>query len=329
MSVPTKYINEIQSFADKHSKYVKLAFLAAVVALSKEIDDEALTAAIDSNSIDAIYRALHIDEFGNLLYGIGMDKDSLIYTDETRIIFSLAAAIAFSHLSSSQQKPWNYNPIEERAVALFTSDSSRIIRELTEGTKGGATLASLRVLADKGDIEAEVLRIKQSIGLTGPQAQAVLNFRQQLESRKLLGFSSPEDRKLSSADATLVRLQMKNGTMTQGNIDAIVGRYYENILNARAESIAMASTMNAINSGINNMFEQGLYQGVFDAHDRKFWLTAGDNKVRATHRAIPNMNPNGVQLNSMFVTPTGPVPYPMWGMGDYINCRCMIYLGRI
>ena len=81
----------------------------------------------------------------------------------------------------------------------------------------------------------------------------------------------------------------------------MVNRYYESLLNQRASEVATATVMNAINSGMNEMWNQGLNQGIFDSRDRKFWMTQLDNKVRPTHRAIPTMNPQGVAINSMFV----------------------------
>lgn len=324
-----EHIAELQAIADKHANYMKLAFLAAVVQLANSIDNDALRYAISVNSIDGIYRALGIEQFDNLLHGIGMDKKNLIFTDEAREVFNIAAMSAFLQLPFDSQIPWNYNPIGERAVQLFTSDAARIALELTDSLKAGVAIALRSGTAYTADIEQVMQSIKETIGLTSAQAQAVVNFRNQLEARKNLGLNSPQSRLLSEEDRLLVMQHFKNNILSPTQINSMVQRYYETLLNQRAREAAIGATMNAINSGMQSMWQQGLDQGILDARDRKFWVTAGDAKVRPTHRVIPGMNPDGVPINSMFITPTGLVPYPLWGMGDYVHCRCLVYLKRV
>jgi hypothetical protein len=320
---------EIQKLADKHAKYLKLAFLAAIVQLRKSIDNNALIEAINSGSINSILRVINPSQLDELLYGIGMPKDNLIFNDENMRVFHLAATAAFYQLLPDIQRRWNYNPINERTVSTLISDASRVASDLVATTNAGVMLNISQNLAYNTNLTARIEDIKQLIGLTSPQAQAVLNFKSQLENRKVLGFTKPTDRMLNETDRILLGNHMKNGGLTQSGIDRMVRKYSEQLLNQRASEIALASAMNSINSGMQSMWSQGVTTGALGSNNRKFWVTAGDKKVRPTHIVIPGMNPNGVVIDSMFITPTGPVPYPMWGMGDYMNCRCHVILKTV
>ena len=324
-----EFADSIDKMEKKHSNYLKLAFLAAILQLRNNIDNEELDVAIANSSIDGIFRVIDPEQLDSLLHGIGMDKKNLIFSDEAMSVFHIAAAAMFLQLPLNIQQKWHYNPIAERVISTLLSDTSRIALELTESLKTSVSTLLNPTSVSASDLSARVRDIKQTLGLTQPQAQAVLNFRNQLETQKLLGFTAPQNRLMSETDRLLLRDHMKNGTLTQKGIDRMVKRYYESLLNQRASDIATATVMNGINSGMNELLNQGLQQSIFDSRDRKFWNTMLDKKVRPTHRAIPGMNPNGVQINSMFVTPTGNVPYPLWGMGDYVHCRCFISYGRI
>lgn len=65
--------------------------------------------------------------------------------------------------------------------------------------------------------------------------------------------------------------------------------------------------------------------GFLSPETRRFWHTAGDERVRHTHRAVPGMNPNGVGLSEPFKTPIGPAMHPPLE----INCRCRVRLRKV
>jgi hypothetical protein len=331
MTPQEQHLKEMQDLADKHAKYIRLAFLAAIVELRNNLlDEDALALALESGSIEDVMRAIHIEDLENLLYGIGMDKDTFIFSDEIRDLFTAGAMASFFTLPLETQKIWNYNPINVRTAMLLQVEATRIAQELVASTKQGVSLTLARTTAETGSILARAKEIKQLIGLTADQAQAVLNFKRQLETRQVLGLTPPDARKLDVLEQTLVRNHMKNGTMSVDQIDIMVNKYYESLLNTRALGIAANESMNAVNNGQQEMWRQGLDAGVFnDNTTRKFWVTAGDEKVRALHRVIPGMNPGGVKINSLFVTPFGLVIGPGTSNPGFIHCRCVAVLGTI
>jgi hypothetical protein len=331
MSFADVHLKEMQDIADNNAKYLKLAFLAAIVELRDNlVDVDELAIMLESGSAEDIMRATHIDDLENLLYGIGMDKDTFIFSNEVLTIFNAGATASFFRLPVSTQKVWNYNPIYAGTTTFLQEDAAQMAREIVASTKAGLQAIITRVIAETLDTATRIKEIQQLIGLTADQATAVLNFRRQLETRQLLGFTNPADRRLSALDQTLIRQHMQNGTLTTEQIDSMVGRYFESLLNKRATDIANTEAMNAVNNGQQLLWEQGLDEGVFsDNNIRKFWITAGDEKVRALHRVIPGMNPGGVKIRSMFITPYGLVSGPGSRTGGFINCRCSVYLGTV
>jgi len=325
------YLQELEATTDSHSYYLKLAFLAALMEFrNNQIITDKLEDVLSTRNVDQILQVLNVDELDNLLFGIGMDKDTFIFNDEKRDLFNIGAMAAFSALSLETQKKWNWNPIGERAVSFLLQDSANAALEIVANTKAGVRVLVTRTLAETSDIKQQAREIKQLIGLTENQMQAVLNFKRQLETRSILGVTPPDERRLSVAEQTLIRNHMKNGTMSAEQIESMVGKYYESLLNKRALDIAGTEAFRAVNNGQQQLWDQGLDAGVFDDNiHRKFWRDMGDGKVRPTHRPIAGMNAAGVKIRSMFITPFGLV----YGPGDYnsnlINCRCMIFLGTI
>lgn len=322
------YMLSLQETADTNAKYLKLAFLAVIVELRKLLsNDSDLYEAILAGDLDAIVRITSVARMDEMLFGVNMDKDTFIFNDEIRTLITAGAMAAFYNLNNDMQKRWNFNPIDEYTVAFLREDGIRIARELATSTEAGMRMAVTRIMNETADPVRRMEEIKQVLGLTEPQTQALMNFKRQLETRQLLGFTPPDERRLEVVEQTIVRNHMKNGFMTDAQIDAMVTTYYESLLNKRALDIAATESMRAVNNGQQLLWEQGLREGIFsDDTSRRFWVTAGDEKVRTTHRKIPGMNPYGVKIRSQFLTPFGPV----YGPGDYnvnlINCRCVAVL---
>jgi hypothetical protein len=59
---------------------------------------------------------------------------------------------------------------------------------------------------------------------------------------------------------------------------------------------------------------------------KRFWVYTHDKRTRMSHREIPGMNPEGVDMDGgMYQTPLGPLQYPRDpnGIGsNTIQCRC-------
>ena len=263
----------------------------------------------------------------SLLFGIGLGNNAFVFSNQLTETFNLGATTGIKQLPEAMQQAIGFDTLNNRAINAIKQNTGKVIQELTGSSKQAVSNLIQRLLSENIPPAKMGREIRQLIGLTDSQMKAVTNFRLQLETRSILGLTPPEDRRLNAIEAAQVRRHMNQGTMQQDKIDEMVEKYYQRLLNKRALDIARTESMHSINQGQQEAWMQGLDQGVLDINkDRKFWLTAGDEKVRTTHRAIPAMNPGGVPITSPFATPFGFVMSP----GDYnvglINCRCSAIL---
>lgn len=317
--------------ADKIAPTMYSAFLAAI----KEIRDnlysvEAVEAALLSQGVNAAVTASGIDKLEELLFGVGLPGGNFILSTQMQGAFIAGALAAISNLDASKQKQLSFNSLNERAVEIMRYRGSQTITGVSNLSRVAIHDSLVRSLSDNLTPRKAATDLRQSLGLAPNQMQAVTNFRRQLETKQILGFTPPYDRRLNAIEQSMIRRHMREGHFTTANIDAMVERYYQSLLNKRAMDIARTESMSAVNAGQLELWEQGLDMGIFDDNfERKFWIVTPDDRLRPTHKAIPNMNPNGVKIRAMFITPFGPVYGPGDANSGLINCRCILVLGQI
>lgn len=324
-----KQIEALMKAANSNSPALKAAFIAVLEEIRTNLfDTAALEIALAQMNIEGAIAATHIDDMDNLLFGIGMDKNAYIFSQQVQNIWSIGAATAIANLSPEIQKLISFDSIGERAIKLMRNDGANLARDLTQSSREGIRVVIERSLSTGINPAKQARYIRQLVGLTDYQAQAILNFREQLETRQVLGFTPPGDRRLNAVEQAMVNRHMREGTFSDEQIDQMVERYFQSMINKRANDIAHTEALNAINNGQQELWEQGLDQGIFDDNeDRKFWIVTRDDRLRPSHAAIPFMNPNGVKIRSMFITPFGAVNGPGDRNVNLINCRCVAILG--
>jgi hypothetical protein len=327
----SEFIDSIQDVADRHNRYLRLSFLGALSEYSNFFyESENFDSLLNGETNGIIPLDINPVIFEEMLFGKDISKDHFIFQTEFTDLFLAVAAIAYLSLPTNVKSKWSFNKLDPYISEIVSSKTLQIASELTLSMRVSLSYSLNEIIRSSASYSEKLKMLKTSMGLTPALIQSVNNYRQQLENRKLMGFTAPYDRLVSESDKLLLYNHMKgHAVLNQSVIDKLVDRYYNNLLKSRFEEIALGAAMTAINAATNAVWNQAYVAGAIDDTYRKFWVTMGDHKVRATHRVIPSMNPNGVKINSMFVTPTGPVPYPMWGMGDYHRCRCVVILAKI
>lgn len=158
------------------------------------------------------------------------------------------------------------------------------------------------------------------VGLTQRQLVHVQNAREQLTSGNLSAYldRALRDRRYDR----MVLAAIRDGrALTTAQIETLVGRYQERYVRWRAETIARTEALAAVSAAQREAYQQGVVRGAYRAeHVRRHWHTAGDERVRDSHRAIPGMNPEGRGLDEPFQTPDGPYMDPPIAP----NCRCWV-----
>jgi hypothetical protein len=151
--------------------------------------------------------------------------------------------------------------------------------------------------------------IRQAVGLTARQAQAVLNYRDALETLD----GDALDRQLRNfLEDDTVQDAIDSGTPLDGSmVDKLVQDYTDNHLDYRADTIARTEWTRAANYGLQDAYEQAIDRGVFPSSAvRQYWRIALDEKTCDVCKSILNINPDGVEIGEPFRSTDGDVDAP-------------------
>lgn len=167
-------------------------------------------------------------------------------------------------------------------------------------------------------------KLKNSLGLTERQEQAVRNYQrylQDLDSEALQ--RALRDKRF---DSTILNAIKNNKPLSEKQIEKMVNRYRERYIQYRAQVISRTEALRVASIGNRQSILQLINSGAIDEERiRKFWVYTKDKRTRETHRRIPSMNPKGRRLKEPYTTPLGPMQYPRDPAGTAENtvlCRC-------
>ncbi len=311
-------MTDVLAVADKFEPALLQAINTAFADARDGVDLAALEAALESGDAEGASASLQISN-GTLR---GLESALEAGFDPTISAAFVAAAVAtISTLRGSVTLPSADIYIAEYQVGM----RGQFVLETRQAMEQSVARASRNRIASSTAYQ-HARHIRKSIGLTITQAKAVDNFRDQLttKSNKPDGRSlTPAAmRRLNAAEMARVRKHLKKGHLTTAEVDDMVDRYRQRLMNHRALTIARTEGARAANAGQQSAWIRAADEGVIDSEVRRIWITAGDERVRDSHRRIPAMNKSGVGLAEPFRTPSGLLMYPPAG----INCRCRIAL---
>lgn len=238
-------------------------------------------------------------------------------------------------------------------VTWLESYSLNLIRDIGEGTRAAVRTALVEGMkAGKNPID-QARAIKQSVGLTETQAKSVANYRHELEnfhkkrSAKGWGLGNQrskisgvevmrvdaktgkpldgiEQRRLRDQryDAALKRAMETKTPLKPEQIDKMVERYQERLIQNRARTIARTESLRATNVGVAEAWRQAIDEGKFDgSRVRKRWVLAKDERTCAECQGIFKAQPKrGIPLDALFENPQGRGPLKL--PPAHPSCRC-------
>lgn len=300
--------------ADQISAKVRQAVLDAVNKLGDRIDINQIKSLLEQGRVD---QAISTVDAQLLQQGFA----------------PVAQAITGAAIDAARQSATAVNALGEMNISFGITNPQTVdfLRTYEMGlirAMSSDALASVRTVIQNGVAAGrnpiDVARdVRQFIGLTDSQTQAVLNYRNALTqgSRDALS-RALRDRRF---DPTVARAVRGENALSSDQIDNMVSRYSARYLKYRSETIARTESIRALNAGNHQLWNQAANSGQVSADlvTRK-WITAGDDHVRDSHAEIDG---DVVGLNEPFDTSLGPLMYP----GDWngepantINCRCSV-----
>ena len=211
------------------------------------------------------------------------------------------------------------------AVSAAEAYRAALVQDLTDSAREVVTQSvSANIIA--GNNPRKTARdFRGVIGLSAQQELAVRNYRNYLETL------NPEALRRSLRDArsdrTVARAIQDGVPLTEQQIESLVERYRQRSLKYRSEMIARVEAMRAVNMGEYESLLTAFNEGKLNKNLRRFWVVTEDERLRDAHRPIPEINKYGVAVNEYFVTPLGPMRYPLDPDGvaaNVIHCRCRV-----
>ena len=266
----------------------------------------------------------------------GRINEALAYSEQIGdgLATSLEGAYAAAGLSAAEvlrsqiDTLFEFNTMGARSVASLQETRLRLVREFTREQRL-ATRTMLSSAITRGLPPIEQARIlKQSIGLTRYQANAVNNFERLISEGSPASIRQALNRKLRDGrfDRTLGAVARGERTLTPAQIERMTTRYRERFIQYRANVIARTETVAAVHAGDLEMWTQAIDAGEILPQDvEQTWRTFRDENRRQSHARMEGQVQDwGVP----FVSGDGNLlrfPGDPHGPGsDTIHCRCVV-----
>lgn len=314
---------ELLRLMDKLESPVLREFRLAVEQMRSRSSITQLTRAIDSGDLEAAFRAAGIRE--GQWSGI-TEQLRGAYVESG--LFSIAADVP-------KRFGMTFNISNPRAEDWLRRQSSRFITQMTADQRDSIQTILQSGMVDGRNPRSTALDIvgrvsKQTgrrtggvIGLNGPQTQYVINARNQLENLDPAYFTrTRRDRRLDS----MVRKAIDSETpLTPEQVNRIVGRYEDRLLQTRGETIARTEVLESLNEASDESLRQIVEEGLAppDAIER-IWQHSFQSNERSGHLSMHGQSRG---MGEVFNNPnTGAVlMHPGAGpASEVISCRCIV-----
>jgi hypothetical protein len=202
--------------------------------------------------------------------------------------------------------------------ATYLHESTTALRETAE-----------RMLLSNSNAMSRAGQIKRAIGLSSAQAKSLHAVREVL-LRHVNDPYRDAERMLAPARGYITAAQRQMLTkwikarVSYHEVDELLDRHATALRDARTKAVAGNTAHQIAEAAKITGWQIAQRFGALPVDQRRYWQTAGDERVRIAHAQVPGMNLTGVPLNQPFATPLGPCFLPPLEHG----CRCKATLRR-
>lgn len=146
---------------------------------------------------------------------------------------------------------WRFDIVNPRAVAYVQRHTGRMIVQITNTQRVAVQQAIGRVVSAEISVGQAQKHIRSVIGLTDRMESAVWN----------------------------VRIRSLEAGMRPKRVDAVVSKYREKLIKARAETIARTETIQALSAGREEAWQQAIDDGLLPPSSEKKWVVTYDDRL--------------------------------------------------
>jgi hypothetical protein len=323
------YRQQIAQLTQSMEASARKAFLASIADIKSRVVLRQVRDALKAGDVSAVVSALNLDAAAYAplsqavaaAYGEGgaWQVDAVKWKDPQ----TLAKVVVRWDMTNPRATQW-----------LADYSSSRITGGLIEDQ----VAAVRRVISTGYDLGRGpndiALDIVGRIGPNGRRQGGVLGLSEQMTEwsgnmRRYLAEDPARalNMKLGQREKTAIQAALREERpLTKKQIDTIVGRYENNLLRLRGETIGRTETAQAVNAGRTEAMRQGLAKtGIPDDYVTKIWYHGGYSvNERPDHVAMDRKKVRGMNTPFM-VGGFVPMQYPLdpsAGADQNVNCRC-------
>ena len=316
----------------KLSPKIRDAFQAAIQGVDDQVILNDLITAIQAGDYEKAFQTLGMsnaslrpitaamqDIFESGGVAVGSTFPKVLNTKAGRAVFR------FDVTSPSAEK-WLKDQSSSLVTRIQDDARANVRNVMTRGLQAGNN-PRVTALDIVGRVDpATGQRTGGIIGLTQQQETWVANAQRDLKTLNPQYFTrTRRDKRFDS----IVKKAMDTDTpLDQTTIDKLIIRYKSSLLQLRGETIGRTETIQSLNRAQHEALTQAVGMGAVKQQDiTRDWDTAGDDRVRETHR---EMEGQSVGLDEPFMTPDG---YSLMFPGDTslgadasetIDCRCRV-----
>lgn len=332
-----------EALLDKYEPALKAVFLDAIADIRSQVTLKLLVERLEWGDVAGALDVLQIERsaFGPLELafaeaynagGIGLASElKLRDPDGNRVAFRFG-------VRNPEAERW----LAEHSGTLVTrivEDQRQGIRTaLTEGLAAGNNprTTALNVVGRVNRVTGK--REGGIIGLTSPQERFVASARAELLSGdpEQLRHYLTRERRDKRFDAAVMKAIRGKRPLSMDAVSRMIGRYSDRLLALRGEMLGRTETMTALGKSRDDAMRQAIEQGKVDPmFVTKTWRSAGDSRVRHTHRSL---NGKEVGFSESFNSLSGAQLRfpgdPSAPISETSGCRCNMeykvdYIGQL
>jgi len=323
---------QLEALADTLIPDVRKAFMASIRDVSETAMLGAIIEAIREGDLEKAFRATGLSPAAmrpvSAMIETAFEKGGVTVSNALPNINSASGPTIF-----------RFDVRNSRAEAWLRDQSSGLVTRITEQTRTNIQTivqAGMRDGRNPRNVALDIIgrvdpttgrRTGGIVGLTDQQAKWVANARRELSGVPDAAYFSrvQRDRRFDK----IVQRAINDGKpLDAGKVDALIGKYSDNLLQLRGETIARTEMLQALAKSQDEAIRQAIDTGAVKPQNiTKKWDATGDKRTRESHAA---MDGQSVKMDEAFTTPDG---HKLLIPGDsslgapaseIINCRCRV-----
>ncbi len=336
------------TLAASHASRLYEALNAAIDDVQAQYDALAIQLAAVLDNADEESDGEH--DWLSLLGMLGFDGETLeplnaAIDDANQVLFAAIAGSLFVAAAARAASDTGHVLNGNDGVVRFARDAfvSQLLSRFASDSAAAIRTTAQRMLVGQGPAISRILQVVRVVGLTPAQAEALTVIRTALLSQRSFGPTkrdrlgraiapapidiakalAPTRGRVSGPQRSMITKAL-NDALSEPAIEALLNKHARALRNHRLKVATGDMAHQATESGKLTGWQAAQRRGWLPFNQRRFWRTAGDERVRVAHAAVPLMNRLGVGLDAPFHTPLGDAfTTPL-----EVGCRCRVELRK-